>query len=147
MIILAASVEAQTLDFTRIIRMPDHTAFRIRAGKEYIGKGRLLSTSRSRIHIAFEIHSRGQAVQADVTLFYVRSTRHEHICELSYSGLVGSQTESAREQVAADKFLAENGVLTFSFMNGQRFLQLGTNERGERVVTTDWGAGVLVPDK
>ncbi|MBL8020757.1 MAG: hypothetical protein JNM27_13885 [Leptospirales bacterium] len=143
----APLLHAAPLDFSSYIRLKEGSTFKIRNGNELIGKGKLIALSKTRLHFQFEISAKGQSIKADATLAQIQSDARDYIIELSYKGNVNAKPENAKEQVRADKFLAENGILTFHFLKNERFFQLARNKKGESTITTDWGTGTIVPDK
>ncbi|MCE9599700.1 MAG: hypothetical protein K8S54_17205 [Spirochaetia bacterium] len=138
---------AAPLDFSNYIRLKDGSTFKIRNANDIIGKGRLISVSKTKIRFQFEINTRGQSIKGDTTLVQLKSDAKDYVLELTYAGTVNTAAENAKEQVKADHFLAENGIITFHFLKDQRFFQLARNKKGESTITTDWGTGTIVPDK
>lgn len=147
LITFSPPLHAAPLDFSSYIRFKEGSTFKIRNGNELIGKGKLISLSKTRLHFQFEISTKGQSIKADATLIQIQTDARDYVIELSYKGSVNSKPESAKEQVRADRFLAENGILTFHFLKNERFFQLARNKKGESTITTDWGTGTIVPDK
>lgn len=146
-LILVSPALAGPLEFSNYIRLKEGTSFKIRNANQIIGKGKLVTLSRKKIRFQFEINTKGQSIKADATLVEIQTEPKEYVIELSYAGNVNGKPENAKEQVRADRFLAENGILTFHFLKNQRFFQLTRNKKGESTITTDWGTGTIVPDK
>ena len=66
------------------------------------------------------------------------------LMRLVYTGSRNGLKERSREIVSADGFLADNGILTFKYLRGKRFLQLGRSKSGVSKITTDWGTASLL---
>ncbi len=105
-----------------------------------VGSGRILALGDHRLHFKFSITA---VVYGEVKLRYAGRTKHKILLDLEYSGASPRGPEAAKERVEADAFLAENGVLTFQFMNAQRMIHLSVDSRGRSKFISSWGASRL----
>lgn len=138
------SITAAPFDFSKFVSLPAGTAFEIQSAGRRLGSGRIEKRTSSELTLAFNIESAGQSGQGRVELRFRDWNKKSVLLDLAYAGSWNGRAENTREQVSADRFLADNGILAFRFLSGSRFFQLAMSSRGETTVSTDWGTGRLV---
>lgn len=135
---------APVFDFARYASLPSGQAFEIQSGGRTIGEGTIVQRTARSLVIDFSIHAGGQNGQGRMELAFKNLEARAVLLDAVYSGKWNNRPEKTRETVRADRFLAENGVLSFRFLSGSRFFQLAMSKEGHTTVSTDWGTGRLV---
>lgn len=109
-----------------------------------VGSGTVKAANNGLLHLEFRVDYNRQRVQGDLKMEFVRSEGSYHILDIEYSYLEDGERRHGNERVQADRYLASNGLLAFSFSD-DRFIQLSREAEGDRLIT-EGGAITLKPE-
>ena len=104
-----------------------------------IGQGQVLQLDDRNLHLRFNSTVPSVNIHADVRLRFIKREQGKIHLDLVYKGNVRGTPEESREIVLADAFLADNGYLSFYYLNRAHFIQASITSAGVNKFVTDWG--------
>lgn len=110
-----------------------------------IGTGKIQQLTARELRLNFSIQTIASGrIDGRIYLKHLGAQgRHKERFRLQYSGSTTAGPESATEEVLADGFLIQNGILAFHFFDRLRFFQLSVDTKGRNKFITNWGAARL----
>ena len=110
-----------------------------------IGTGKVIILQPERLHFEFNLNEKGISISGKMALQYKKTTPKNIVLDLVYSGKYNRRNESSQEVVLADRFLAENNILSFRYQSKKRFMQLSLNSRKETAFVSEYGTARILP--
>lgn len=147
-----SAIFAPTMELNADPAFSFHKYFNMNAGEHFriigssgfstdrvIGRGQVLQLDDRNLHLRFNSTVPSVNIHADVYLRYIKREQGKIHLDLVYKGNARGTPEESREIVLADAFLADNGYLSFYYLNRAHFIQASITSAGVNKFVTDWG--------
>lgn len=137
-------LDAKPFQFTDVVRVKNGASFSVWKETK-IGKGKIIAYSTDLLRFQISLGQGTLNGSATVSLKKLSEDKQNIYFRLELVGTEIGRPVKISETVSADRFLAENGMLSFRYDNAKRYLQLSIHD-GLNVAVTEYGAAKIIPD-